>query len=91
MLPKNFAAVIVLRQDSGRQHPFERGAHGKAFVAAMRQSGTVSSIDSDDADTASQLRFHIIDLQQRVRVCRPAYLRGGEGESARASQDKCPT
>src|SRR6267378_3576925 len=85
MLPKNFAAMIMLRQNSGRQHPFERRAHGKAFVAAMRDSGTIASIDGGDSDAASRIRFHIIESQRRVRMCRPACLAGREGQTARAS------
>src|SRR6266403_4709665 len=90
MLPKNFATVIMLRQYSGRQYPFERGAHGKAFVAAMRESATIAGIDGGDSDAASQIRFHIIESQRRVGVRRPACLAGREGQTARASQDKCP-
>jgi hypothetical protein len=34
----------------------ERGAHGKAFVAAMGESATIDSIDGGDSDAASQIR-----------------------------------
>jgi hypothetical protein len=88
---KNPPALIVLRQNSRGQHPLERGAHGKAFVAAMVKSRAVSGIDSGDTDTATQLRFDVAELPPRVRVCRLAYLRSGEGQRARPSQDEFPT